>query len=121
MADTHFPAVGEIINYVFLFHHEAQHRDEGVKERPCVVVAVDAAKRQVIVAPPTTKGQRYPNTLPVPPVLAKRISLSGLSTVVHDDLHLLPWLAQDYVPIHDTASGLITVLPPGLKPHKMKN
>jgi hypothetical protein len=34
MADTHFPAVGEIINYVFLFHHEAQHRDEGVKERP---------------------------------------------------------------------------------------
>src|SRR3546814_18544137 len=79
MADTHFPAVGEIINYVFLFHHEAQHRDEGVKERPCVVVAVDAAKRQVIVAPLTTKGERYPHTLPVPSVVAKGASLSGRS------------------------------------------
>jgi hypothetical protein len=113
MADTHFPAVGEIINYVFLFHHEAQHRDEGVKERPCVVVAVDAAKRQVIVAPLTTKGERYPNTLPVPSVVARGASLSGATAVVLDDLNIFTWLGYDVRPLHDTDSVYIGRFPPG--------
>src|SRR3546814_15773201 len=81
--------------------------------RPCVVVAVDAAKRQVIVAPLTTKGERYPNTLPVPSVVAKGASLSGATAVVLDDLNIFTWLGYDVRPLHDTDSVYIGRFPPG--------
>ena len=113
MPDTHFPTVGEIINYVFLFNHEAQHRDEGVKERPCVVVAIDASTNRVIVAPLSTKGERYPNMLPVPSVVAQSANLSGPTAVVLDDLNSFTWLGYDVRPVHDTDSIYIGRFPPG--------
>ena len=74
------PGRGAVINYIYLFASEhAAGRDEGVKERPVVVVVAD--ERGYIVVPVTTKGEIDPaNSIPVPAAQARARSSSTRGT-----------------------------------------
>ncbi len=49
--------IGHVLRYVYLFKSDAAAgRDEGVKERPVVVLHVDHTSHRVYVLPATTKG-----------------------------------------------------------------
>ena len=113
MNERHFPKVGDIINYIFLFAHEAKHRDEGVKERPCVVVMTEPERQRVLVAPLTTQGDRYADTLPVPDAVCRIAKLRGPTAVVLNELNIFTWLGYDVRPLHDTDDITIGRFPPG--------
>ncbi len=113
MAERRFPKVGDIINYIFLFAHEAETRDEGVKERPCVVVMTIPEQQRVLVAPLTTQGDRYPDTLPVPDAVCRIAKLSGPTAVVLSELNLFTWLGYDVRPLHGTDDIYVGRFPPG--------
>ena len=38
---TELPRIGDVLSYIYLFKHEASTRDEGIKQRPVVVIDVD--------------------------------------------------------------------------------
>lgn len=113
MRERRFPKVGDIINYVFLFSHEAKTRDEGIKERPCVVIMADEARQRVVVAPLTTQGDRYPDTLPVPDEVCRIAKLRGPTAVVISELNIFTWLGYDVRPLHGTNDIMIGRFPPG--------
>lgn len=113
MNERRFPRVGDILNYIFLFAHEARHRDEGVKERPCVVIMADPQRQRVLVAPLTTKGDSYPETLPVPAEVCRIARLGGPTAVVLNELNLFTWLGYDVRPLHGTDDIYIGRFPPG--------
>ena len=49
------PQAGMVLHYSFLWKHEAERgQDEGVKDRPVVVLILLAAGEEVVVAPITT-------------------------------------------------------------------
>ena len=64
MTRTELPPIGAVLHYVYLFLHEAKLRDEGVKERPVIVIDVD--QTTVAVVPVTSKGDRYPEAIITP-------------------------------------------------------
>ena len=70
---TELPRRGEILRYVYLFHRESRDRDEGVKERPVVVIDADPATRRVAVLAVTTKGERNPATIALPDAVAENV------------------------------------------------
>ena len=113
MNERRFPKVGDIINYIFLFAHEASHRDEGMKERPCVVIMADPEQQRVLVAPLTTKGDRYADTLAVPDEVCRIAKLRGPTAVVLNELNIFTWLGYDVRPLHGTNDILIGRFPPG--------
>jgi hypothetical protein len=113
MHERRFPKVGDILNYIFLFAHEAKSRDEGVKERPCVVIMADPQQQRVLVAPLTTQGDRYADTLPVPDEVCRIVKLRGPTAVVLNELNIFTWLGYDVRPLHDTNDIMIGRFPPG--------
>jgi hypothetical protein len=113
MPERRFPKSGDILNYVFLFAHEAKTRDEGVKERPCVVVMTIPEQQRVLVAPLTTQGDRYADTLPVPEEVCRIAKLHGPTAVVLNELNIFTWLGYDVRPVHGTNDIYIGRFPPG--------
>ena len=113
MTERRFPKPGDILNYVFLFAHEAKIRDEGVKERPCVVIMTIPEQQRVLVAPLTTQGDRYADTLPVPDDVCRIANLRGPTAVVLGELNMFTWLGYDVRPLHDTDDIYIGRFPPG--------
>ena len=79
---TELPRPGDILRYVYLFHHESRDRDEGVKERPVVVIDADPSTRRVAVVAVTTKGERNPGAIALPDAVAAAAGLSRGSAVV---------------------------------------
>ncbi len=108
---TELPRRGDILRYVYLFHRESRDRDEGVKERPVVVIDADPATRRVAVLAVTTKGERHPGTIALPDTVATAAGLSRGSAVVVGKYNAFTWLGYDIRPV---AGGLIAGrLPPG--------
>lgn len=104
--------IGHVLRYVYLFKSEAAAgRDEGVKERPVVVVDVDYDSRRVQVLPVTTKGEGRSGTIPLPAQVASACGLSPQSSIVVTEYNDFKWLGYDIRPV---ANGYVTGrLPPG--------
>ena len=113
---TELPRRGEILRYVYLFNRESRDRDEGVKERPVVVIDADPATRRVTVLAVTTKGERHPGTIALPDAVASAAGLSRGSAVVVSEYNAFTWLGYDVRPV---ANGFVAGrLPPGFA-HKV--
>lgn len=74
------PQLGLVIRYAYLWTREAQAgREEGVKDRPCVIVlAIDTAqdRKRVIVLPITHAAPRSPDEgVELPPAVKTRLGL----------------------------------------------
>ena len=108
---TDLPRRGEILRYVYLFHRESRDRDEGVKERPVVVIDADPVTRRVAVVAVTTKGERHPGRIAFPDAVASAAGLSRGSAVVVGEYNAFTWLGYDIRPV---AGGFVAGrLPPG--------
>ena len=113
---TELPRPGDILRYVYLFLHESRHRDEGVKERPVVVIDADPGTRRVAVLAVTTKGERNPGAIALPDAVASAAGLSRGSAVVVGEYNVFTWLGYDIRPV---ATGFVAGrLPPGFA-HKV--
>lgn len=104
--------IGHILHYVYLFEEDAaKGLDEGLKTRPVVVLHVDRPLGRVHVLAVTTKGERYPDTVPLPPEVSSAAKLSPESSVVVSEYNHFRWLGFDIRPVAD---GYIAGrLPPG--------
>jgi hypothetical protein len=104
--------IGHVLRYVYLFRSEADAgRDEGVKERPVVVVDVDYDKRRVQVLPVTTKGEGWLGAIPLPAQVASACGLSPQSSIVVTEYNDFQWLGYDIRPVGNTY--IAGRLPPG--------
>lgn len=105
------PQIGHILHYVYLFLHEASTRDEGVKERPVIVIDVDHTSNRVAVVALTTRGERYPGTITLPDEVATAAGLQRKVAALHTEYNVFTWLGYDIRPVAD---GFIAGrLPPG--------
>lgn len=104
--------IGHVLHYVYLFRSEAAlGRDEGVKERPVIVLYIDRAAGRVHVLPVTTKGETYPGAVALPPDVAAAAGLSPRSSILVTEYNHFQWLGFDIRPVAD---GYIAGrLPPG--------
>ncbi|WP_404479103.1 hypothetical protein [Novosphingobium sp. BL-52-GroH] len=91
------PRRGEVINYVYLFAAEqAAGRDEGVKDRPVIVIAADG--KGYIVLAVTTKGEINPsNAIPIPGDVGRAMGLPypETSSVVVSEANSFDWMGFD--------------------------
>jgi hypothetical protein len=105
------PRIGHILHYVYLFLHESQTRDEGIKTRPVVVIDVDPQSRRIAVLALTTKGERYPGTIALPDDVARVAGLQRKAAALYTEYNIFTWLGYDIRPVAD---GFIAGrLPPG--------
>lgn len=104
--------IGHILQYVYLFDAEAaQGRDEGVKQRPVIVIHIDRETRRVSVLPVTTKGDRKKNATPLPAEVAQAAGLDPTSSIVTDEYNTFRWMGYDIRPVAD--GWIAGRLPPG--------
>lgn len=96
------PEVGLVIRYSYLWRREAQQgQDEGVKDRPCAIVAavtqVEDGRHRVVVVPIThtpPKDPRY--AIEIPPKVARSIGLDwARSWIVTNDTNNFTWPGTD--------------------------
>ena len=113
---TELPRRGDILRYVYLFLRESRERDEGVKERPVVVIDADPATRRVAVLAVTTKGERHPGTIALPDAVASAAGLARGSAVVVSEYNAFTWLGYDIRPV---ANGFVAGRLPPAFTHKI--
>lgn len=111
--DTPLPRIGDILTYIFLFDAETKYRDEGVKERPCMVYSVNAETRLIKVLPLTTKGERYAGTIALPQDVAQKANLRYPTSVVITEGNKFTWVGFDLRPLISSDSNLVGRMPPG--------
>jgi hypothetical protein len=98
------PTPGLVIGYAYLWRNEAlQGREEGRKDRPCVIVlAVQTVegKTVVTVAPIThSPPERLDLAVEIPPETKRRLGLDGeRSWIVAADLNRFIWPGVDLRP-----------------------
>jgi hypothetical protein len=115
MTRTDLPPIGAVVHYVYPFLHEAKLCDEGVKERPVIVIDVDHTTGAVAVVPVTTKGDRYCEAIVIPDPVANAAGLALKSAVLVTQYNSFTWLGYDIRPL---AQGYIAGrLPPGFTNH----
>jgi mRNA-degrading endonuclease toxin of MazEF toxin-antitoxin module len=99
------PRPGLVVRYAYLWRDEAARgREEGSKDRPCVVVlAVErrAGETTVIVAPVThTPPREGSGAVEIPTATKRRLGLDERrSWVVTDDLNEFVWPGPDLRPV----------------------
>ncbi len=109
---TPLPKVGDILHFVYLFAHEREAgRDEGIKTRPVVVIAVQG--RRVFTVAITTKSDKAGHKLAIPDVVADRAGLSRGTSVVVDQYNHFTWLGFDIRPVTAEPSYIAGRMPPG--------
>src|SRR6185437_11021754 len=96
------PQPGLVISYAYLWHHEHRAgREEGVKDRPCVVVlALQNAgngTKMVTVAPVTHSAPDNPATaLELPQAVKRHLGLDDdRSWIVVDEVNEFTWPGFD--------------------------
>lgn len=113
------PERGLVISYAYLWHSEyEQGRDEGVKDRPCVIiVAIEDDKRTpiVTVAPITHSMPATPEAgVELPAATKRRLGLDDTrSWVVVSEGNRFAWPGPDIRPI-ETGVFAYGFLPPAL-------
>ena len=110
---TELPKLGQVLNYVYLFRHEASTRDEGVKDRPVVVIDVNETTRRVAVLPVTSQGERYKDAVPIPQDVAQAANLKPPSAILVSEYNIFTWLGFDLRPLATSGGYVIGRLPPG--------
>jgi hypothetical protein len=109
---TPLPKPGDILNYVFLFSHERDAgRDEGIKARPVIVVAVKGQRVWAVAV--TTKGEKRPGVLPIPDQVARSAGLAPGSAVVINQFNHFIWLGFDIRPVTPEPGYIAGRIPPG--------
>ena len=97
--------IGHILNFVYLFREEAAAgRDEGVKERPVIVLDAHIPTNRVHVLAVTTKGDPLKGSVPIPHEVARACGLSLNSSVVVSEFNAFRWPGYDIRPL---ATGYI--------------
>ena len=99
------PVPGLVISYAYLWRNQRdQGRDEGLKDRPCVVVL--AVKRgeggQVLLVAPVTHAppRTAREAIEVPTAVKRRLGLDdGRSWVVATELNRFTWPGPDLRPV----------------------
>jgi hypothetical protein len=90
------PAPGDIIEFCFLWKHEHDAGlIEGVKDRRCVVVAVLAGGKRVLVAPITSREPEHEHKISVP---GAALGLDRQSWIVTSELNVTAWPGHDLRP-----------------------
>jgi hypothetical protein len=115
---TELPKLGQVLNYVYLFRHEAGTRDEGVKAKPedmipVVVIDVNETSRRVTVLPVTSQGERYKDAVPIPEDVARAANLRPPSAILVSEYNIFTWLGFDLRPLATSGGYVIGRLPPG--------
>ncbi|MEY2925927.1 MAG: hypothetical protein RL367_404 [Pseudomonadota bacterium] len=110
---TELPKLGQVLNYVYLFRHEASLREEGVKDRPVVVIDVNETTKRVAVLPVTSQGERYKGAVSIPPDLGQAANLRPPSAILVSEFNFFTWLGFDLRPLASSGGFVIGRLPPG--------
>lgn len=117
------PQLGLVLSYAYLWHHEHRAgRDEGIKNRPCVIVLAiehpaDESKTLVRVAPVTHTPPDNPVTaIELPPAVKRHLGLdSERSWVILDEVNSFAWPGFDLRPLpHSPEAFSYGFLPPRL-------
>jgi|7_EtaG_2_1085326.scaffolds.fasta_scaffold152851_1 hypothetical protein len=108
---TPLPKVGDILHYVYLFTHEQAGREEGIKTRPVMVVAVQG--QRVFTLAITTKNDKSGKTLQIPDIVADRAGLARSTSIVIDQYNHFTWLGYDIRPVTAEPSYVTGRMPPG--------
>ena len=99
------PCPGLVVRYAYLWRHEAARgREEGSKDRPCVVVLTVRARSDdliVTVAPITHRPPRAASrAVELPVATRRRLGLDAARPwIVTDDLNRFVWPGPDLRPI----------------------
>jgi hypothetical protein len=99
------PQPGLVISYAYLWRNQQdQGRDEGVKDRPCVVVLAvrqEEGERIVTVAPIThTPPRRAKDAIELPAATKRRLGLDDeRSWIVATELNRFLWPGPDLRPV----------------------
>lgn len=104
------PAPGLVINYSFLWPHEADRgNQEGAKDRPCAIVIAAQSSGEILVVPIShTKPHPNRNAIELPAKTKQRLGLDDEpSWVITDSLNRFTWPGPDVKPIKsgNTAFG----------------
>lgn len=101
------PEAGLVIRYSFLWRQEAeQGREEGVKDRPCAIVAAvarqDDGRYRVAVVPITHTPPKNPrDAIEIPPQIAKALGLDwARSWIVTGETNKFTWPGPDLRAAH---------------------
>lgn len=101
-SSSRHPQPADIIEYCYLWRREAaEGREEGVKSRPCLVLAVERQDERlyVYVAPITSKPPGA-DGVEVPPVMAERLGLSMVPCwVILNEANRFAWPGPDLRPV----------------------
>jgi hypothetical protein len=99
------PVPGLVISYAYLWRDQQdQGREEGVKDRPCVIVVAvrhEGGEPVVTVAPITHSAPRDTrDAIELPPATKRRLGLDGdRSWIVATELNRFVWPGPDLRPI----------------------
>ena len=99
------PVPGLVIGYVYLWRNQQdQGREEGLKDRPCVVVLAvrrEAGERVVTVAPITHARPRHPSdAIELPTATKRRLGLDDAqSWIVATEMNRFLWPGPDLRPV----------------------
>ena len=99
------PVPGLVISYAYLWRDQQdQGREEGVKDRPCVVVVAvsqEDGERVVTVAPITHTAPRHPkDAVELPAATKRRLGLDeARSWIVATELNRFLWPGPDLRPV----------------------
>ena len=99
------PVPGLVISYAYLWgDQQDQGREEGVKDRPCVVVVAvrqEEGERLVTVAPITHAPPRNPKeAIELPPATKRRLGLDDArSWIVATEMNRFLWPGPDLRPV----------------------
>lgn len=114
------PQLGLVISYAYLWHHEHQAgREEGRKDRPCVIVLAserDADGVIVTVVPITHLPPADPSlAIELPPAVKRHLGLDGERPwVMLDEGNRFAWPGYDLRPVPHTDRYDYGMLPPRL-------
>jgi len=116
------PLPGLVLHYSYLWHDERHRgREEGIKNRPCVIVsaaAVSANEVQVMVVPVTHRPPRHPDdAIEMPAITKQRLGMDDArSWIVVTELNRFRWPGPDLRPIPGIRSGSFAygIVPPKL-------
>jgi mRNA-degrading endonuclease toxin of MazEF toxin-antitoxin module len=108
------PSRGSVIRYAYLWADEsAAGQEEGVKDRPAVVLAIavrsENGETKILVVPITHSPPRRPeDAVPLPPDEAARLGLDQLpSWIVTTEGNAFIWPGPDIRPVPGPAGRLI--------------
>jgi uncharacterized protein YifN (PemK superfamily) len=98
------PQLGLVVSYAYLWHHEHRAgREEGVKDRPCVIVmAVGRPEGQLVRVIPITNRLSDDGTTAVemPAAVKRHLGLDAeRSWIVIDELSEFIWPGYDLRPV----------------------